>query len=157
MQTALQQWGTIRGSGQQDLSEFLTFFLGWLHTTRVCLATERRVETDHGVEVVDKSGAYSPILLCSELWENMDEPFPFQTVLQAWMELNGMHQALVKESSMLCFQVCRFTDHGQADNRAFAFGIDQYSIDLFMDGHTSKTTAVYTLAALIAYTGDSVR
>ena len=157
MQPALQQWGTIRGSGQQDLSEFLTFFLGWLHTTRVCLATERRVETDHGVEVVDKSGAYSPILLCSELWENMEEPFPFQTVLQAWMELNGMHQALIKDSPLLCFQVCRFTDHGQADNRAFAFGIDQYSIDLFMDEHTSKTTAVYTLAALIAYTGDSVR
>ena len=106
-------------------------FLGWLHTQRVCLTTGRRIETDQGVEVADKSGGYSPILLCSELWENLEEPFPFQTVLQAWMQINGMHQALVHESTLLCFQVCRFTNHGQADNRAFDFGISKYSIDLF--------------------------
>ena len=157
MQTALHQWNQLRGPGQQDLSEFLTFFLGWLHTQRVCLTTERRIETDQGVEVADKSGVYSPILLCSELWESLEEPFPFQTVLQAWMQINGMHQALVNDSTLLCFQVCRFTNQGQADNRAFDFGISKYSIDRFLDDRINKVSVLYCLVALVAYTGDSVR
>ena len=113
MMPGLEQWCNFRGRGQQDLSEFLTFFLGWLHTKRVCQMTEKRVETDQGVEVTDKSGAYTPILLCSELWEDLEEPFPLQSVLQAWVQINGMHQALTHDSSLLCFQVCRFTHHEQ--------------------------------------------
>ena len=73
------------------------------------------------------------------------------------MQINGMHQALIHESSLLCFQVCRFTNHEQADLRAFDFGLPKYSIDMFTDGLTSKVALMYCLVALVAYTGDSVR
>ncbi len=154
MLAVITRWNQIRAQGQQDLSEFLTFFLGWLNTNLVCQLTERRVELAHGVEVTDKSSAHCPILLHSELWADLQEP---QAVLTAWTKVNGMFQAMKHSSLLVCLQVCRFISHGEADFRALDLQAASYQIDVFTDDMTCTVSVDYCIVALVVYTGNSYR
>ena len=118
MALGMKQWQQLRQGGQQDFSEFLQFFLGWMNTKMVSLGYERRYTTSDGLQTVEKGGKHSPITLVSDLWCQLSEPFSFTMVLDNWMKQFGMHTALTLASPVLCLQVCR------SDMKAWKFMID---------------------------------
>ena len=71
LQSGFAQWQQLRGersTTQQDYGEFLRYFLGWICSRHVALTTSRQFLKATEVVIAEKSDAYSPNLLHSDLW-----------------------------------------------------------------------------------------
>ena len=77
LQSGFTQWQQLRGersTTQQDYGEFLRYLLGWICSRHVALTTSRRFLRANEMVIAEKSDAYSPILLRSDLWEHLAQP-----------------------------------------------------------------------------------
>ena len=153
-----QQWENLRAHGQQDYGEFLCFYLGWLGTTLVSQAYQRRFLTDEsGVVTAEKNVGFAPILLHSDLWQD-DPMFPkFQAIVDRWTQMNGMTTALVIASKLVCFQVCRFQSMTASDRTTFDFEECEIYLTVFTNTGMDTARMPYRIVALVGYTGDSWR
>ena len=152
------QWQQLRGeqsTTQQDYGEFLHYFLGWICSRQVALTTSRRYLRSDIVVIAEKSDAFSPILLHSDLWEQLAKPIQFQHVLDQWHHSNGMLQAIEQASHILCFQICRFQNAHTIDRTVIAFGNLHTFMPCFTDANLSIARIPYQIAALVHYHGNS--
>ena len=158
MQEGMRQWNQLRRGGQQDLSEFLVFLLGWMHTKMVSQGFERRYITNDDVTIMEKGGQHSPIILVADLWKDLPTPLPFAGIIENWMKQQGMQTALVTASPLLCWQVCRFEMMGHADSRPLTFGDLDFKVGVFT-AQTSLNVATvsYKMIAAMQYSGTSMQ
>ena len=152
----LQQWHTLRVHGQQDYGEFLCFYLGWLGTKLVSQAYQRRYEAETGVVIAEENKGYAPILLHSDLWNDLPSTPSFKAVVDRWTEMNGMTTSLTIASTLVCFQVCRFQDMQQNDCTSFDFADLTAYLNVFTNSQMDTARIPYRVIALVSYTGDSM-
>ena len=114
-------------------------------TMPLCLRSHLRLQSD----------AYSPILLHSDLWENLAPPKQFQQVLDQWHHSNGMLQAVEQASHILCFQICRFRDARALGRAALDFGNLRAFLPYFIDARLNIARIPYQIAALVHYNGNA--
>ena len=158
LQSGFGQWQQLRGersTTQQDYGEFLHYLLEWIHSRHVVLTTSRRFLRASEVVTAEKSDAASPILLHSDLWEQMAKPVQFQHVLDQWHLSNGMLQAVEQASHILCCQICRFHDVNTIDRTVIEFGNLRVFIPCFTDARLSIARIPYQVTALVHYTGNA--
>ena len=158
LQSGFDQWQQLRGersTTQQDYGEFLHYLLGWIHSRHVVLTTSRRFLRANEVVTAEKSDAASPILLHSDLWEQLVKPAQFQHVLDQWHLSNGMLQAVEQASHILCCQICRFQDATTIDRTVIEFGNLRVFIPCFTDARLSIARIPYQVTALVHYTGNA--
>ena len=158
LQSGFRQWQQLRGersTTQQDYGEFLHYLLEWIHSRHVVLTTSRRFLRASEVVTAEKSDAASPILLHSDLWEQMAKPVQFQHVLDQWHLSNGMLQAVEQASHILCCQICRFHDVNTIDRTVIEFGNLRVVIPCFTDARLSIARIPYQVTALVHYTGNA--
>lgn len=158
MKAGMGQWHQIRRGGQQDLSEFLVFVLGWMHTTKVSQGFERRYITNDDVTIVEKGGRYFPITLAADLWEELPTPLPFASIIDNWMKQQGMQTALITASPILCWQVCRFARMSHIDSRPLTFGDLAFKVGVFTSPTSLAVAMVsYKMVAALQYSGTSLQ
>ena len=158
LQSGFTQWQQLRGersTTQQDYGEFLRYLLGWICSRHVALTTSRRFLRANELVIAEKSDAYSPILLHSDLWEHLAQPKQFQHVLDQWHLSNGMLQAVEQASHILCFQICRFQDAHTIDRTVLEFGNLRAFLPCFTDARLSIARIPYQIAALVHYNGNA--
>ena len=154
LQSGFAQWQQLRGESsttQQDYSEFLHYFLSWISAQ----TTSRRFVHADVVKTVEKSDAFAPILLHSDLWNDLPHPVQLQTVLNQWHQSNGMIQALEQASHIVCFQICRFQTTTLLDRTAIELGSMRATLPVFTDSRLAIASVPYQVAALVHYHGDS--
>ena len=152
----LQQWHTLRVHGQQDSGEFLCFYLGWLGTKLVSQAYQRRYVAETGVVIAEENKGYAPILLHSDLWNDLPSTPSLKAVVDRWTEMNGMTTSLTIASTLVCFQVCRFQDMQQNDCTSFDFADLTAYLNVFTNSQMDTARIPYRVIALVSYTGDSM-
>ena len=158
LQSGFDQWQQLRGENsttQQDYGEFLHYLLGWIHSRHVVQTTSRRFLRENEVIIAEKSDAASPILLHSDLWDQLIKPVQFQHVLDQWHTTNGMLQAVEQASHILCYQICRFQDTTTIDRTVIEFGNLRAFIPCFTDVRLSIARIPYQITALVHYTGNA--
>eukprot|EP00434_Breviolum_minutum_P036049 symbB.v1.2.031926.t2/scaffold3762.1/size52363/1 len=158
LQSGFDQWQQLRGENsatQQDYGEFLHYLLGWIHSRHVVQTTSRRFLRENEVIIAEKSDAASPILLHSDLWDQLIKPVQFQHVLDQWHTTNGMLQAVEQASHILCYQICRFQDTTTIDRTVIEFGNLRAFIPCFTDARLSIARIPYQITALVHYTGNA--
>jgi len=158
LQSGFDQWQQLRGersTTQQDYGEFLHYLLGWIHSRHVVLTTSRRFLRANDVVTAERSDAASPILLHSDLWEQLVRPAQIQHVLDQWHLSNGMLQAVEQASHILCCQICRFQDATTIDRTVIEFGNLRVFIPCFTDARLSIARIPYQVTALVHYTGNA--
>ena len=158
LQAGFAQWQQLRGEGvstQQDYSEFLHYFLGWVSSKHVAQTISRRFSRADEVIVEAKSDVHDPILLHYDLWEDLCSPIRFQQIIDRWHHTNGMLQALDLASHIVCFQICRFLDTSHSDRTAFDIADMQLHLPCFTDARLSVARIPYKIAALVHYHGNA--
>ena len=158
LQAGFAQWQQLRGEGdnmQQDYSEFLHYFLGWVSSKHVAQTISRRFSRADDVVVEAKSDVHDPILLHYDLWADLCSPKRFQQVIDKWHHTNGMLQALDLASHIVCFQICRFLNSSHSDRTAFDVGDLKMHLPCFTDARLSVARIPYQIAALVHYSGNS--
>ena len=157
MGDGMMQWNQLRRGGQQDLSEFLTFLLGWLDTKMVSMGYERRFLTESGVQTAEKGDLHSPITLAADFWQHLSSPLSVELILDNWMNQHGMQTALTIASPLLCWQVCRFKDIGEPDLRPLDLGNLSFRVAAFTGQNMACAKIPYTIIAVVTYEGTSMQ
>ena len=158
LQAGFDQWQQLRGENattQQDYSEFLHYFLGWVSSKHVAQTISKRFSRAEEVIVEAKSDVHDPILLHFDLWADICTPKRFQHVIDKWHNTNEMLQALELASHIVCFQICRFLDTTTSDRTAFDFGDLKMYLPCFTDARLNVARTPYHVAALVHYSGNS--
>ena len=158
LQAGFAQWQRLRGEGQnmqQDYSEFLHYFLGWVSSKHVAQTISRRFSRSDAIITEAKSDVHDPILLHHDLWKDLGNTPRFQHVIDNWHHTNGMIQALDLASHIVCFQICRFLDTSTSDRTAFHLGELKMYLPCFTDARLSVARIPYQIAALVHYSGNS--
>ena len=158
LQAGFAQWQQLRGENattQQDYSEFLQYFLGWVGSKHVAQTFSRRFSRADEVIFEAKSDVHDPILLHHELWADLCSPIRFQQIIDNWHHTNGMLQALDLASHIVCYQICRFLDTSHSDRTAFDMDDLQLHLPCFTDARLSIARIPYKIAALVHYTGNA--
>ena len=157
LQSGFSQWQQLCGEHaafQQDYSEFLTFFLGWVSSKHVAMTSSRRFCRADAVVTAEKSHSNAPILLHSDLWADLCNPKQFQHVIDQWHHSNGLFQAIEQASHILCCQICRYQDTTHMDRTAFELGNLCIHVPCFTDDRLSLARIPYHTEALVHYSGN---
>ena len=152
LQSGFAQWQQLRG--EQDYSEFLQNFLGWVSSKHVTRTISRRFSRADEVIIEVKSDVHDPILLHS-LWSDLCTPKRFQNIVDNWHHTNGMIQALELTSHIVCFHICRFQDASNSDRSALDFRDLKVYLPCFTDSRLGVARIPYQVAALVHYSGNS--
>ena len=158
LQSGFEQWQRLRGekaTAQQDYSEFLQYFLGWVGSKHVAQTISRRYSIADAVAIEAKSDVHDPILLDFDLWSDICNPKCFQTIIDRWHLTNGMFHALELASHIVCFQICRFIEPCRSDRSPLDFGELKLYLPCFTGNRLGLARIPYNVAALAHYSGNS--
>jgi hypothetical protein len=153
-QQALGDWGASQG--QMDSAEFVQRFLLWMQSTAFDMRWERRLATDHGMQVFDCSMACTPITLTLTTQMHIRGHALISDLFANWSQEQSMVAALLEASVCLCIGIDRFVrdEAGEVIRSMCNIDMDaEVNIPMFSDSQLQCDTIGYIPVAGILHCG----